>query len=207
MPRWLFVTLSRKVMELLIDLNFGRVSNNIPVVSDDEITDLDQEVVQYIAGFVLHRQRKKFMRLQESQNKTDYLAIIEGVLDEDNTPARLISTKQRGGLLYPSRTLVSFFVRVELIVRQFLVVNEVIHSLSANTVMKVIYEDDQCSDLYESSVASVSVPTDLKETFLNDITSTYIKTRASGYCRQQVQRLKQLKKTAKRERSLRTSLK
>lgn len=206
-PAWVLVTVSRNALQALLDWNFAKSQQ------EDEatiaISEVDKDIVQYIAGFVIHRIKRKLMILQDSDHKRDELLLISALsrqTDEHET-SQLISAKQRGGLMSVRECLVPMFTKLEMIIRKHLKLDGIVQQVSVDTVGSSIFCDDAVLAIYESSLTDVEVPQNVKEKMFSDLVTTYIKTRISGYCRQQIQRMTMRIKAGKKQRSLRTTMK
>ena len=205
-PSWILVTVSRHALQALLDLNL----NNNPAETDAtiELSDDDKDIMQYVAGFVLHRIKRITSRLQESPSRRQKLELIDVLTRPEEEPetSTLITTLQRGGLMSVAEGIVPLFSKLELILREHLKLDQIVSQLSTNAIASRVYCDEFLVTLFDSMVESVQVPQDLKDQMMCEIVCTYIKTRISGYCRQQMQRMAQRMKHGKKQRSLRTTL-
>lgn len=196
-------------MQTLLDTNFGAEAE--PAHIDSELSETDKDIVEYIAGFVLQRIRRSITRLGDSPVKEQQMMLIKAAIEPDNEHAsRLTAAMDRGGLLSATPALMPMFFKLEKLIRCHLRIGEVVPQNAVDCLMTEVFNDTHNTlfSTFEATMQFVDgVPLDLKDKMFSNMIVTYIKTRASGYCKKQIDRLKETSRQGKKERSLRTTLK
>lgn len=201
---------SRSLLHILIDINFTEKYTQI-IRSETgvaPITDDDKDIIEYIAGFTMQRLKRKVMRQANSVDKSEWLQLIDHItVCEAQPTSKLIAAKQRGGLLTVTEELVPLFTKLEYLLRKYMAhQGEVIQEISVDEVLCCVFEDDYLPDIYEAQVSDVLVQAENKDSLYKDMIVTYLKTRCSGYCRQQIENYRLNTRTHKKEKSLRNTL-
>lgn len=202
------VTSSRHAVKELLDQNFPHIDEGSS--TDIHITDTDKDLVEYIAGFVVQRIRRQILRLKDCARKEQQTELITAVIrsEDEPTSSRLIIAKQRGGLLSVVTPLVPMFTKIEFIIRKYLTLGEVVSQSVVNKILSHVFNDDCLSNIFNSFINTLclTVPEDVVNTLFHEIIVTYIRTRINGYCKKQIDRLKEQSRAHKKEKSLRTKL-
>ena len=90
---------------------------NLPLTTPsdpDPVSDEDKYIIEYIAGFALHRARKIAQNQADGQLKHQELDIIKSITQEsEECTSQLICTKQRGGLLSVEPCIIPVFTKLE----------------------------------------------------------------------------------------------
>ena len=96
---------------------------NLPLTTPsdpDPVSDEDKYIIEYIAGFALHRARKIAQNQADGQLKHQELDIIKSITQEsEECTSQLICTKQRGGLLSVEPCIIPVFTKLEYIIRKY----------------------------------------------------------------------------------------
>ncbi|CAC5416616.1 unnamed protein product [Mytilus coruscus] len=105
---------------------------------DDSLTDNDQKILFYIAGFIIHALHKRYNKLKVSSLKEEKLLCVQGLQESSDTKTFLSKfkswtvKKDRGGLKLPTDNFYLLVRHMEIIVRQS--VN--LDNLSASSLCK-----------------------------------------------------------------------
>ncbi|XP_052071204.1 uncharacterized protein LOC127709638 [Mytilus californianus] len=105
---------------------------------DDSLTDNDQKILFYIAGFIIRALHKRYNKLKVSSLKEETLLCVQGLQDSSDTKTFLSKfkswtvKKDRGGLKLPTDNFYLLVRHMEIIVRQS--VN--LDNLSASSLCK-----------------------------------------------------------------------
>ena len=113
LPGALIATVSRHVTSRLITMQYQ--DDKVKLMDTVSISDYDIDIVEYTAGFVLHRIRQKAQRLQSGVEKTATLELIGAMIrNAEDAKSALIKCPQRS-LLSVISDLPPIFKRLEII--------------------------------------------------------------------------------------------
>ena len=110
-------TVSRHVMSRLITMQCQ--DDKATRMDSVSISDYDIDIVEYTAGFVLHRIWQKARRLQSSVEKTAPLELIGcRIRNIEDATSALIKFHKYGGLISVISDLIPIFEKLEIMFRQ-----------------------------------------------------------------------------------------
>ena len=199
-------TVSRHVMSRLIALQCqADKAKQMDIVS---IADSDIDIVEYIAGFVLHRIRQKAYRLQSSVEKTATLELIGGMIrDAEDATSSLIKCQQRGGLLSVISDLLPVFKKFEIMFRQITHQNQITTEIPLQNLVEAAVNDTKLVEIYSVCTNHLSENAVHKKAIYRELAVTYFMVRVNGFCRQTMEKYRQRQNVCRRSKALRKSAK
>ena len=204
-PSSVMATLSRRLME-----RGSATQAAVPHTTDTEhvcISDDDKDIIEYIAGFVLHRIRQKAYRLKCGMEKTATLELVGALVNNaDESTSTLIKCQQRGGLLSAHANLICIFNKFEFFFRQSTHHSTITTEIPLPDLIQTAINDTSITKLYDSCVSNISVITSRKNSMFRELASIYFMVRVNGFCRQTMEQYRQRHKMYRRAKALRKSL-
>ena len=179
-------TISLQLMTQLIHNNYSFATCASSNAIDTELSERDRDIVHYISGYVL---RKLFNS-----------PIAHQLISTENHEASLVTTKNRGSLIYPTQELVEIVVQMEITFRQ----------LPDTVVSRDIF----CELIVKGNVSSnflalleeISGSSEEKDIFVIDFCNIFHTVRAHHKCRSLLEQHKQKKKGKGKSKALRDGL-
>jgi len=119
------INMSTRLSRMVTNTNPNIVNNEtvdqFQVISDHNylpnycnISEFSENVIEYIAGYVVKQLRKK-LHCEEC---------IDALIDKNNNINNLICVKNEGGLIQPAKTVIAICIKCEKIIRHVLHVND-----------------------------------------------------------------------------------
>ena len=200
-------TVSRHMMSRLITLQCQdeEKPKHMDTVS---ISDYDIDIVEYIAGFVLHRIRQKAQRLQTSVEKTATLELIGCMIrNAEDATSTLIKCQQRGGLLSVISDMLLIFKKFEIMFRQLTHQNRITTEIPLQNLVEAAVNDINLLQIYSACTNHVSANAVHKKAIYHELALTYCMVRVNGFCRQTMEKFRQRQNVCRRTKALRKSAK
>lgn len=171
------------------------------------ISQDDNDIIEYIAGFVLFREKQKAYRLKDSPHKSQLLEIIDSIQEKEApTKPSLTSVLTRGGLICVKKDILPVFTRLEFLFRVQTPDTSLVTSIPLKDLTEEACQDSRLEHLFIKPLQSLSVSQATLDRFFYAVVEGYFVTRCNGYCRQTIERYRESVHQHKRSKSLRKDL-
>jgi len=204
------VMLALRMFEKLIELNYPDQTSSLPAKRRD-ITDIDIDVISYVGGSIIQRQKQKLHRMVDSDTKlncTDILNSMHCLQSDSECEASkpgLTNILDRGGLIHLTENSKTFFLSLEVKFREFSQESKDHQSLSGTCYEQFCTSDTEVTLNFEMAIQNNNERE--KEKMFVNIVKHFFKVRIHHECKVYMERYRTSKLTSKKNAGLRKSLK